>query len=107
MPTSERSRPRPRLLAPLALTLAALLASGCGEAEEPGRLARRTMTVEAVPQAARDAAARELPGITIEEAWGNVDAEGTIVSYELRGRSDQGRIREARVTADGQVLETE
>ena len=90
------------------LTLAATLAIGCGGPDaDSGRMARRTMTLDEVPQAARDAASKALPGITFEEAWGNVDRDGTLHSYEVRGRAANGRIREVRVATDGEILEME
>lgn len=91
-----------------AALLIALLPVGCGgEAEESARMARRTMTVESIPDEPRAAAQRALPDITFEDAWANVDAEGALHSYELRGRNDAGRIREVRVSPDGDVLEME
>ena len=90
------------------LALAAVLASGCGGPDEgEGRMARRTMTLDEVPRAARDAASKALPGITFDEAWGNVDRDGTLHSYEVRGRAANGRIREVRVATDGEILEME
>ena len=90
------------------LALAALLIAGCGGSDvEPGRMARRTLTLDEVPQTAVDAASKALPGITFDEAWGNVDRDGTLNSYEIRGRAANGRIGEVRVTANGEVLEVE
>ena len=42
-----------------------------------------------------------------DEAWKNLDRAGAIQSYEVRGRTDNGKIREARVALDGKILETE
>src|SRR5689334_1432675 len=105
MPSEPRRR---RAAAPiLALALAALPPAGCGGPEESARMARRTMTVAEVPDGPRAAAAEALPGIDFEEAWANVDAEGRTHSFEIRGRAKNGRIREVRVSPEGEVLEME
>lgn len=87
--------------------LVALLPIGCGEQEESARMARRTMTVDAVPDGPRAAAKKALPEINFEDAWANVDADGQTHSFELRGRSANGQIREVRVSPSGEVLEME
>jgi hypothetical protein len=85
-----------------------MLPIGCGEkAEESARMARRTMTVESIPDEVRTVGQEALPDITFEDAWANVDAEGVLHSYELRGRNDAGRIREVRVSPEGEILEME
>ncbi|RUL84946.1 hypothetical protein [Tautonia sociabilis] len=92
-----------------ALLLALLPAvAGCGDRqEESARMARRTMTVASVPDEPRAAAEKALPGVEFEDAWANVDGEGQLHSYELRGRAANGRIREVRVSPSGEVLERE
>ena len=90
------------------LLLALLLAlAGCGEDEPEGRLARRTIAVAEVPAPAIAAAEQRLPGVTFEEAWQNVDADGQLRSFEVRGRNAAGKIREVRVSPTGEVLEAE
>lgn len=93
----------------LMLSLATVsMAGGCGGPEESEpRLARRTIAVAEVPETPKQAAQEALPQINFEEAWQNVDGEGNLQSYELRGRNDQGKIREVRVSPSGEVLEME
>jgi hypothetical protein len=81
----------------LVLTCAALAAFGCGQAPTEGDPIR----FDKVPPAARDAAVRALPGMTIEGAW--KDGE----TYEIRGKSEEGEPRIVRVSADGKVLEVD
>lgn len=96
--------PQARRLAPI-LALALLLQAGC-DREEAG-LAKRTMKFEEVPATSLDAAKKQLPDVTFDEAWTNVDREGAVHSYEIRGRAANGKIREVRVTKDGKILEME
>ena len=84
------------------------LVSGCGEREEDEeQFSRRTITVKDVPAAVMEASAKELPGVNFTEAWKNVEADGTLHSYEIRGRNAKGKIREVRIAADGKILEIE
>ena len=107
MTRSEPHRHGRAGLAAAAVLLALLPISCGGRAEESSRMARRTMTVESIPDAPRAAAKKALPGVDFEDAWANVDNGGQIHSYELRGRTGNGRIREVRVSLAGEVLEME
>lgn len=89
------------------LAVALALVSGCGEREEGEKFSRRTITVKEVPAAVMEASTKELPGINFTEAWKNVDADGSLHSYEIRGRNAKGKVREVRVAADGKILEIE
>jgi hypothetical protein len=89
------------------LAVALALACGCGEREEGEKFSRRTVAVKDVPAAVMEASARELPGVNFTEAWKNVEADGSLHSYEIRGRNAKGKVREARVAADGKILEIE
>ncbi len=53
------------------------------------------------------AAKAKVPGVKFEEAWKNVDREGKLHSYEIRGKNAKGKIREARVAPSGEILELE
>jgi hypothetical protein len=97
--------PRRHLIA--CATVALALAAGCGEREAEEQFARRTITVKDVPAAVMEGASRELPGVDFTEAWKNVEADGALHSYEIRGRNPNGKIREVRVAADGKILEIE
>lgn len=89
-----------------ALLLAAVFA-GCSDALEPDKYARRTVAVADIPASVMDAAKKDLPGVRFEEAWKNVDAEGKLHSYEIRGRAANGKVREVRITEKGEILERE
>src|SRR4051794_31411962 len=102
---SERTPGRPRRIAPLT-ALALLLAGAIGCEHEEG-LARRPVPVAELPAAVRDAAKKELPDIDFNESWKNIDREGAVHSFEVRGRSPEGKIREVRVSSTGEILETE
>jgi hypothetical protein len=82
-------------------------AAGCGEHEAEDEFARRTITVKEVPANVLESAGKELPGVDFNEAWKNVEADGALHSYEIRGRNAAGKVREVRVAADGKILEVE
>lgn len=84
------------------------LVSGCGEREEEEeQFSQRAVAVKDVPAAVMEASTKELPGVNFTDAWKNVEADGSLHSYEIRGRNAKGKIREARVAADGKILEIE
>jgi hypothetical protein len=83
------------------------LVAGCGEHENEDEFARRTITVKEVPANVIESAGKQLPGVDFTEAWKNVEADGALHSYEIRGRNAAGKIREVRVAADGKILEIE
>jgi hypothetical protein len=84
------------------------LVAGCGEHDEPAGLRKKVIELDKVPAAALKAAAKELPDVKLEDAWENVDAEGKLHSYEIRGLNPKsGKIREVRVSREGKVLEVE
>jgi hypothetical protein len=97
--------PRRHMIACATISLA--LVAGCGEREAEEQFARRTITVKDVPAAVMESAAKELPGVDFTEAWKNVEADGALHSYEIRGRNANGKIREVRVADDGKILEIE
>jgi hypothetical protein len=86
----------------------AVLVGGCGgeEASRP-QTARRVIEVAELPPTVIGAAKKQLPQINFDEAWTNVGETGGIVSYEVRGRGPNGKIREVRVSPEGQILEME
>ena len=89
------------------VALPILLALGCGEPAEERKLGRRTMTLEEVPKEVMEAAEKRLPGVEFDDVWKNVDRDGNLHSYEIRGRAANGRTREARVSPTGEILEVE
>jgi hypothetical protein len=82
--------------------------AGCGDADLPPGITKRSIAFEEVPDNLRAAAKKEIPKVEFKEAWQNLDAQGKLHSYEIRGRqSSDGRIREVRVSVTGEILETE
>jgi hypothetical protein len=90
---------------------AALLAAptpGCGDRDEEPALKKKSVALESVPADVVKTASGTLKGVQLKEAWENLDREGKLHSYELRGRvPSTGKIREARVSPEGKVLEVE
>jgi hypothetical protein len=84
-----------------------MIAGGCGDRDAPPPGGRRAVPVAELPEAVRTAARKALPEIRFDEAWANLDRAGAIHSYEVRGRSSSGKIREVRVSLTGTILEME
>ncbi len=106
------SSPRPgrwrRVLGALVVSCAAAAVGGCGEHDEPPGLTKQALAFDDVPAKVRDAAAKAVPGVKLDEAWKNLDRDGKLHSYEIRGRNPaDGKIREVRVSLDGEILEME
>ncbi len=81
---------------------------GCGDGDEPRGLTKQAVAISDVPEVLRKAAQKQVPGVELNEAWKNLDGTGKLHSYEIRGRNaSNGKIREVRVSTDGQILETE
>jgi hypothetical protein len=90
-----------------ALTAALSSSPGCGDAELPA-LTKQAVKVDDVPEAVRAAARKAVPGVNLNEAWKNLDREGKLHSYEIRGKNAaDGKIHEVRVSLTGEILETE
>ena len=69
---------------------------------------KKALDLDKVPPVVGKAARKTLPGVTLSDAFENVDAEGKLHSYEIRGRIPKtGKIREVRVGLDGKILEEE
>jgi hypothetical protein len=106
---SPSRSPRRSLRIPVAVVVScAVMLGGCGEHDEPPGLTRQTVAFDGVPESVRDAARKAVPGVKLDEAWKNLDREGKLHSYEIRGRNPaDGKIREVRVSLTGEILETE
>jgi hypothetical protein len=85
--------------------LAAISLFGCDR--ESARLSRQTTTIAEVPDDVMNAARQAIPGVEFSDAWKNVEKDGKLHSYEIRGRTKNGKIREARVSPSGEILEME
>jgi hypothetical protein len=93
----------PLFLSVLALGLAGPGCSENGEREP----ADAGIALQDVPASVMDVARAELPGVEFEEAWTVKNAQGMIEGYEIRGKNDRGKVREARISPQGKILETE
>jgi hypothetical protein len=92
------------------LAVAALgqAAGGCGEDDLPAGITKKAIGLQDVPAPLFVAAKREVPGVDFDQAWQNLDPQGKLHSYEIRGRQpSNGKIREVRVSLDGVILEAE
>lgn len=70
-------------------------------------MSRKEVKIADIPDDVMSAARKSLPGINFNEAWKNLDRDGKLHSYEIRGRASNGKIREARVSPTGEILEME
>ncbi len=74
---------------------------GCDKAIENPEV----ISIDKVPKNVMDVAKQTWPDVEFEKAWtGKFDGE---VAYEIRGRTENGKTREVRVSASGTVLEKE
>jgi hypothetical protein len=95
-------------LVKLALAAGFFLLSACGESDLPPHSIRQPIALEKVPSLVRDAAKKALPGVELQESWENLDAQGKLHSYEIRGKkTSTGKTREVRVSPTGVILEEE
>ncbi len=98
----------PRRLCLVSLfALMCLALPGCGEPERARNLSRRTVEIGDIPEPVVAAAKKQLPDVEFADAWQNMDRDGKLHSYEIRGKNRNGKTREARVSPEGVVLETE
>jgi hypothetical protein len=98
-----------RVLGALVVSFAVpAMVTGCGEHDEPPGQTKQAVAFDDVPANLREAAAKAVPGVKLDEAWKNLDREGKLHSYEIRGRRpSDGKIREVRVSLTGEILEME
>ena len=102
------SRRSARTTGAIVVGCALALLGGCGERDEPPGMTKQAVAFDDVPAPLRDAASKQVPGVKLSEAWKNLDREGKLHSYEVRGRNPaDGKIREVRVSLTGEILETE
>jgi hypothetical protein len=82
--------------------------TGCGDADLPPGLTKKAVSIDDVPEALRAAAKKAIPRVDFREAWQNLDDQGKLHSYEIRGKqASDGKIREVRVSLTGEILESE
>lgn len=80
--------------------IATILLAACGGCEREPK-AEDAVPLDKVPSTAIKAAEKALPGVKFENAWKDGD------SFEIRGKAPGGKLRDAKVTADGKVLEVD
>ena len=78
------------------------------ECHLPPGLTKKAVAIDKVPDGLRPAAKKAIPKVDFKEAWQNLDRQGKLHSYEIRGRqASDGKIREVRVSTSGEILESE
>ena len=81
---------------------------GCDDADLPPGITKKAISFDQVPAPLLKAARKSISNVDFKEAWQNLDAQGKLHSYEIRGRqASDGRIREVRVSTAGEILESE
>lgn len=84
------------------------LAHGCGDADLPPGIVKKAVAFDKIPERPRAAARKAIPRVEFNEGWENIDSQGKLHSYEIRGRqASDGKIREVRVSVSGEILESE
>ena len=87
----------------------ALTSPGCSEKipDPVVIISRKPIKVDAIPEPILKAAKQNLTGVKFDQAWSNQDKDGSIISYELRGTTRQGKIRDLRLSVTGTIMETD
>ena len=81
---------------------------GCDSSDLPPGITKKAISFDQVPGPLVKAARKSIPNVDFKEAWQNLDAQGKLHSYEIRGRqASDGKIREVRVSTAGEILESE
>jgi hypothetical protein len=84
------------------------LGGGCGDRDLPAGITKEAVAFSDVPSELVSAAKKEIPGVEFSEAWQNLDPQGKLHSYEIRGKQpSNGKTREVRVSLEGAILESE
>ncbi len=97
-----------RVLWAVALAAALLCFPACGDRDRQPEMTKQAVKIDEVPAPLRDAAKKAIPGVKLNEAFKNLDRDGKLHSYEIRGKSAaNGQIREVRVSLTGEILEME
>src|SRR2546430_2133237 len=81
---------------------------GCDNDAAPPGGYKRSIEFAKLPPSVLSAAQKAISGVTFNEAWENLDKEGKLHSYEIRGKAQSnGKTREVRVSPSGEILEQE
>ena len=87
----------------LTATLLALAVGGCDKSGFDDK--NLPIALEEIPKTAMEAAQKKLPDVKFERAW-KFQADGED-AYEIKGKTQKGKIWEVEVTASGKILEVE
>ncbi len=82
------------------LSISVFIAMGCQREPIPGE---DLVPLDQVPAKVMEAAKAKLPDVIFEAAWKEED--GGRIAYEVRGKNKVGKIRDVKVTPDGEILE--
>jgi hypothetical protein len=94
-----------RILMTLVLSL---VFGGCDGSDLPPGITKKAISFDQVPAPLLKAAKKTISNVDFKEAWQNLDPQGKLHSYEIRGRqASDGKIREVRLSPDGEILESE
>ena len=86
------------VLTALCIGLSAFILTGCGEKNS----VKTPMELKDVPPEIMKVAKEKLPGVKFEQAWKAPNG-----NYEVRGKSQNGKVRDIQVKPDGTVVEVD
>jgi hypothetical protein len=94
-----------RILVVVAVSIAV---GGCDGSDLHPGITKKAISFDQVPDRLLTAAKKSISMVDFKEAWQNLDSQGKLHSYEIRGRqASDGKIREVRVSLTGEILESE
>lgn len=80
--------------------------AGCGGPER-ALAPEEVVELDELPPGVLDAATKALPGVKFEVAWKENEPVDGQAAYEIRGRTDKGKIRDVKVLESGEVVEVD
>ena len=83
--TARRDAGPLRSLVTLVAPRPCLRACGCDDDDVPPGITKKAVSFDEVPEALSEAARKTIPGVEFKEAWQNLDGQGKLHSYEIRG----------------------
>ena len=91
----------------VAVPVVAVSLPGCGEEGVSSSTIRKKIAAGELPEPILKAAQKAIPDCEIIDVFENRENGKTLQSYEVRGRNKRGKIREVRVSLQGEILERE
>jgi hypothetical protein len=105
---ADVSRTRSTFSRVLIILALSLTFGGCDGSDLPPGITKKAISFDQVPVPLLTAARKTISNVDFKEAWQNLDAQGKLHSYEIRGRqASDGKIREVRISTAGEILESE